>query len=292
MLHHDITVPPDWTVLDESGPGPFVTRALLERPDGTRVEWTSRRHRKRLGTRPLAADGTTRSHPRRHATARSWCIGALFMIGSFCFAIGSVPWFFDRVSTATDAWTFFVGSVFFTSASYLQFHEAINAPAGPDGTHSARHGLRRLLAWTPRRIDYWATLVQLVGTVFFNVTTFAATRGDLSLQQARRLIWAPDVFGSICFLVASWFAYLEVCPRLWCARADRSVGWWIAALNLLGSIAFGVAAVASRILTSTSEVANLSLVNLGTFLGAVGFFVGAALLPVESTRAPAPGDAG
>ena len=53
-----------------------------------------------------------------------------------------------------------------------------------------------------------------------------------------------------------------------------------------------MAAVASRILTSTTEVANLSLVNLGTFLGAVGFFVGAALLPVESTRASAPGDAG
>ena len=29
-------------------------------------------------------------------------------------------------------------------------------------------------------------------------------------------------------------------------RSDRSVGWRIAALNMLGSIAFGVSAVAAR----------------------------------------------
>ena len=91
------------------------------------------------------------------------------------------------------------------------------------------------------------------------------------------------MFGSICFLVASWFAFSEVTPRLFHWHV-RTIGWWISALNLLGSIAFGVSAVASRYLTTTEEPANITLVNLGTFIGAVCFFVGAALLPVESAR--------
>jgi hypothetical protein len=124
VLHHDITVPPDWTVLGESGTGPFVTRALLERPDGTRVEWTSRRHRR---------------------------LDVLHRL------------------------------------DVLQCH------------HLRRHA----------------------------------------------------------------------------RRSEPPAG-----------------AVASRIPTSTSAVANLWLVNLGTFLGAIGFFVAAALLPVESTRGTAPVAAG
>lgn len=286
MSVHDRELPPGWTVLDASGPGPFVTRARLRRPDGTEVEWTSRRHRKRLGVRSLAGVETSAAAQvwSRRPTVRSWTIGLLFMIGSLCFALGSMPLYFDRVSPAVTAWTFFVGSVFFTSASFLQYHEAVNAPALPEGGRSPRHGLRRYLAWTPRRIDYWATLVQLVGTVFFNVTTFAATRSDLTLAQERHLVWAPDVLGSICFLVASWFAYLEVAPRLRHPRGGRSTGWWIAALNLLGSIAFGISAVAARVVAGPDEVANLALVNLGTWIGAVCFFVGAALLPVESAH--------
>ena len=65
-------------------------------------------------------------------------------------------------------------------------------------------------------------------------------------------------------------------------RRDGSVGWWIAALNLTGSIAFGAAAVAARYLHTTDEPANIALVNLGTFAGALCFLAGAVLLPVES----------
>ena len=123
-------------------------------------------------------------------------------------------------------------------------------------------------------------MIQLAGTVFFNISTFAATRDDLSLEQERHLIWAPDVWGSVCFLLSSWLAFTEVSPRL--GRREPGVGWWIAALNLAGSVAFGAAAIASRYLTTTGEPANITLVNLGTFAGALCFLAGALLLPVES----------
>ena len=122
--------------------------------------------------------------------------------------------------------------------------------------------------------------MQLIGTVFFNITTFAATRTDLTLDQARHLIWAPDLVGSICFLVASWLAYSEV-NRTVRPHPDGSTGWWIAAVNMAGSVAFGIAAIAARYLHTTGEIANITLVNVGTFVGAV-LPVGAILLPVES----------
>ena len=65
---------------------------------------------------------------------------------------------------------------------------------------------------------------------------------------------------------------------------DGSTGWWIAAVNLAGSVAFGAAAIASRYLHTTGEIANIALVNAGTFAGALCFLAGAVLLPVESAR--------
>ncbi|MEZ0449887.1 hypothetical protein [Cellulomonas sp. ICMP 17802] len=271
-------LPAGWRVVRARGPAGFTTHAVLARPDGTEVEWTSRRHRKGLGLRPSGA-----RTPGGRASALSWWIGALFGVGSICFALGSVPAYVDAVDPAAVAATFFVGSIFFTSAGYLQFHEVLRAPGGVLAESARPRRLAALVGWKPRRIDFWAVLVQLVGTVFFNISTFAATQTDLTTEQAKRLVWAPDVYGSICFLVASWLAYSEV-NRGILPRSDRSVGWRIAALNLAGSVAFGVAAVAARYLRSTGQLANLALVNLGTFLGAVCFLLGAVLLPVESAR--------
>jgi hypothetical protein len=271
-------VPADWRLVSARGPVGFVTHAVLARPDGTEVEWSSRRHRKGLGLR------RTDAHPAGgRASALSLWIGGLFAIGSICFAVGSVPGYFDAVAPGVVAGTFFVGSVFFTSAAYLQLHETLRAPGGVL-TGSARPGrLQSLVGWKPHRIDYWAVLVQLVGTVLFNVSTFAATQADLSIQEARRFVWAPDVAGALAFLVASWLAYAEV-NRGVLPRSDRSVGWRIAGLNLLGSIAFGVSAIAARYRRTDGEIANLALVNWGTFVGAVCFLLGAVLLPVESAR--------
>lgn len=183
----------------------------------------------------------------------------LFAIGSTCFALGSVPIYFGWVSPTVLALTFFVGSIFFTSAATLQFRDA----RGTD------------------RVDEWASGVQLVGTVWFNVSTLAAGFASLSLERQRHLIWAPDVIGSICFLVASVLACIMVSPILGSAKR-RGLGWWIAAANMIGSIAFGASAIAARYLPTTGEVANIQLVNAATCLGAVCFFIGAVLLILQA----------
>ena len=275
-----LRAPASWRLTDSAGPRPFVAFARFERPDGSTVEWSSRRHRKGLGLRP--AGGRVERHWRRPA-APSIVMGALFMVGSACFAAGSLPAFADAVSTAAVGWTFFVGSLAFTSAAFAQFREAVTAPGGVDDPGSVPHGRRRWGAWAPERIDWWASAVQLLGTLAFNVTTFAATRTSPGVVQERRWIWVPDVVGSICFLVASWLAYAEAAAGGHGFRG-RGVGWWICWLNLAGSVAFGLAAVGARYLRTTGEIADIALVNLGTLAGAVAFFLGAALLPVESAR--------
>ena len=72
--------------------------------------------------------------------------------------------------------------------------------------------------------------MQLVGTVFFNVTTLAAIDTSLNATQAHRLVWVPDMVGSICFLVASGLAWFEVSHGWW-SWDLRSLSWRIAALE-------------------------------------------------------------
>ena len=251
--------------------GPFVTFVERVRPDGAVARWGSRRHRKHPPG--ASAVGSTWWAPR----ARGWWIAVLFAVGSMLFAIGAVPGYAGAVGARWDSVTFFVGSLFFTSAGFLTYREAVDAgPARPDGTR------RRFFVYQPGRIDWLATAVQLAGTLFFNVSTGNAVRVDLSAQLAHQHVWRPDALGSICFLVASALAWFEVCHG-WTSWRPRSWSWWITLLNLVGSVAFGVSAVAGYIDPSTGQIHNAERSNLGTFVGALCFLVGALLLMPERT---------
>jgi YrhK-like protein len=111
-------------------------------------------------------------------------------------------------------------------------------------------------------------------------------RRGFDARETNLRVWAPDAFGSICFLVASELAFAETCHRWVCLRG-RSRAWRISALNLAGSVAFGVAAVASLIEPSDGEPVSAAVCNLGTAIGAVCFLAGALLLIAESRRIPA-----
>jgi hypothetical protein len=240
--------------------------------------WTSRRLRKQ---RSLLDNGRGSTWWAPGAVA--WWIGVLFAAGSLCFAVGAAPGYVDAVGVATDGVTFFVGSLFFTVAAGLQYLEVVNAPRSPRGGGAGSAQQRRLLGWEPRRIEWWAAIVQLAGTVLFNLSTFDAMIEHLSATQANRLVWTPDALGSICFLVASGLAWAEV-GRAWWSWRPRSLSWLITALNLVGSIAFGASAVASHVVPASDQPRNVALMNLGTFVGALCFLAGAVLLLFERTR--------
>ncbi|MBU1669505.1 MAG: hypothetical protein KKF41_15405 [Actinobacteria bacterium] len=235
-------------------------------------EWTLREGRKRHNLLDTGRGGTWWA-----PGAIGWWVGALFATGATLFALGSAPFYSEAVGYRPDAWTFFIGSLFFTSAAFLQYLEAVNAPV--PGRKSIR---KRLLAWEPKNPGWWSTLIQFAGTLCFNVSTFSALLRHLSTPQVERLVWRPDIAGSICFLVASILAWRELTHRFWTWQI-RSISWWIVVLNLIGSVAFGASAVAAYVVPTTGEPWNILVVNLGTFIGALCFFAGAALLLPERT---------
>ncbi len=286
-----LELPAGWERVSAEGPGPFVTSEVLRRPDGTEVRWRSRPHRKgrRLHPSPEDSRGSDGSEPTWwRPRRRSWWMAVLFAAGSLCFLVAALAAQWASSSRPAIGVTFFVGSILFTSAAYLQYSETVNVEhrIGP------RPGRRRWksASWEPRRIDWLAAAVQLVGTVFFNLSTFAAMKHGFSTHQTNRRVWAPDALGSICFLISSELAYAEVCHR-WIGLMLRSLSWRIVALNLLGSIAFGAAAVGSLLEPSSGEPLSARIANGGTAAGGLCFLVAAlALMPeaaAEERKAPA-----
>jgi len=212
--------------------------------------------------------------PRRLNQGVSW----LFLIGSACFALGSVPAYADLVGTLSDDVTFFIGSLFFTSASAGQLLQA-QTPGATDVNAMTQHlpVTVRWRDWRPRD-DFWlAAALQFPGTLFFNVSTFVACARALSPDQVQAHVWRPDFLGSILFLVSSGLAMLAV-RRDHLPHRFRQWGWWIAGLNLLGSLAFMASAVGARLVPGTADAVNPTLADAGTLVGALGFLLGAALM--------------
>jgi hypothetical protein len=182
-----------------------------------------------------------------------------FAIGSTCFLVGPFPGYAELVGARADALTFFVGSIFFTTGGALQSWLAF--PGRRDGGEG--------------RAAWWSALIQSAGTLFFNVSTFQALDTAFSNSDYDRLVWRPDAFGSVCFLVSGVIAYQASARRGWLPlRGER--GWWMPAVNLLGCVFFGVSAVAGYVVPSQGSVVDLAAANWNTSLGAACFLACAA----------------
>lgn len=204
-------------------------------------------------------------------------IAALFMIGSFCFVLGSVPSYLDLVGTTVDGVTYFVGSIFFTSASLCQLLQAQTPEmTGVDEQGQHRRIRVRWRAWLPHDRNWLAAVTQFPGTLFFNVSTFAALNQWVTYSGEDQNVWRPDFFGSTLFLVSSGYA-IAALERASLGHQLRTWPGRIAWLNMLGSILFMLSAIASFVLPSGSAVDDALAVS-GTLFGAACFLVGAALM--------------
>jgi hypothetical protein len=281
------------TSLSSHGPGPFITCRVQRLRSGLHRVATSRRHRKGLpphevkrGDEALRAPDT-HAHAFRHIWAPKrlgWWIAVLFAVGASCFGTAALAATWPDAAptvmraTTTLGWTFFVGSIFFTVAAWLQWLQAVNA----DVANALEEGPRpwRWLGWCPRNLGYLACTVQLAGTILFNFDTADGLIPAVTWREQDVLIWTPDMLGSICFLVASYLAYAEVSHGA-AGWAPRSVSWWIAIVNLAGSVAFQVSAIVSFVRPGPPSAEMLFWSTLLTALGALCFFVGAYLLIPE-----------
>lgn len=279
--------------------GYFVTLLVENLPDGRQRISHARWHRKGLPPIELDSEGSLLSgrpdgHPWRQlwAPARlAWWVAILFIIGSACFALGGfattwphlAPQLLTQDSTAGVI--FFVGSLFFTAAAWLQLEEAINGDlADVDASAGGARAKWRWLAWKPHSAGYSAGLFQFAGTLLFNINTADAMLSQLTWWQEEFGIWAPDIIGSTFFLLSSYLAVVDVSHRAW-SWQPRQLSWWIVMINLLGSIAFMVSAIASWYLPSSGDALWAWGASLYTLLGALCFFTASYLMIPEQAGA-------
>ena len=195
--------------------------------------------------------------------SRSRWMALCFALGSTCFLIGPFPGYAQLVGDSADAVTFFIGSILFTAGGGLQSWLAWSERHSPGGGGAA----------------WWAAIIQSAGTLFFNVTTFRAVQVTLSQPDYDRLVWRPDAFGSVCFLVSGAIAYRASARRGWRPRRTGP-GWWQPVVNLLGCIFFGIAAMAGYVVGSSTSEVDQAAANVTTAAGAACFLacaVGTAL---------------
>jgi len=182
-----------------------------------------------------------------------------FALGSTCFFIGPFPGYAHLVGAVTVAVTFFVGSLLFTTGGALQ------ARLAAARRHVAGAG----------RAEWRSATTQLAGTVFFNVSTFRAMRTVVADPDYDRLVWRPDAFGSVCFLVSGVIAYRASGRHGW-LPARGTAGWWQPTVNLLGCVFFGISALAGYVVPASTSMIGQAAANWNTAAGAACFLACAA----------------
>jgi len=272
-----IEFPAEWEYMESNNVGPFITRVVHQKPDGQIDTRTSRRHRKGFGPEEIAGiEAAEKNRPTLflwRPRSLNWWIAVLFMIGSWHFVSGSLLILAGSTHAYLIDLVYFIGSLFFTSAGYSQYYQSINAPETLAGSGSQK---KRYFALQLRRIDFWATFPQFLGTLAFNVTTATAFISAAWLGYDL-LVWIPDYVGSILFLISGFAGVFEICHRFVCWQIN-SLTWWIVWINFLGCIAFMISAFMAFVRPNPILNNLATWATIFTLLGAVCFLVGAYLM--------------
>ncbi len=275
-------------LLEKQGLG-FFTSKKTYRIGGKTHIWESRRARKNL--RP--------SHIQRELTASeilykslwmpwnlNWWIGLVFAIGATFFALGCLLVLSPSWANAWEMTTqqvnamFFVGSIPFTTAAYLQLYQAANAAKDISNRNSTPKR-RVFFGWAPQDIGWHASMAQLVGTVLFNFNTFDAMLPGLTWVEEEIAVWIPNILGSILFLYSGYLTYAETIHKSFGWKLDN-LSWWVSVINFHGCIAFMFSAVFAFVLPKPlfAEATTISVIL--TLIGAICFFIGALLMLPEA----------
>ena len=198
-----------------------------------------------------------------------------FVFGGSLFALGAAFAQLGVGTLPTVNVTYLVGGVFFTLGGYVSILFASNADSED-----------RLRWWgfLPHQRDWLSAFVLFVGTLFFGLSLVAAFAEGLTPRQSDGWIWLPDMTGCVCFLVSGHLAMLDVGDGHVRVLA-HVVGWWVVAINQVGSVLFFLAGLAAFIRPATSSAIDVGLVNWGTFAGALCFAVGGV---VQAFDTPTP----
>lgn len=221
---------------------------------------------------------------RRPSSRRSSLVNAVaataFLIGGSLFALGA---FLAQagVSPTACATIYLIGGVFFSTGGYASVLQVVNEP-GQDEAAPARW---RWWSHEPRRLQWLSATALFAGTLVFAINLLDSFIAELSPAAANRLVWSPDMVGCALFLVSGHLALVGIGGgrRFW---QHRDLGWWIIAVNQIGSVLFMVSAVASFVSPSDGDELSVGIANWGTLLGALCFAVAGLMQELEHPHGP------
>jgi hypothetical protein len=134
--------------------------------------------------------------------------------------------------------------------------------------------MQLVLSGPALRIGWLSAASQFAGTILFNISTGSALWAH-AVKPERRLVWAPDVTGSLAFLVSGVLGVVAITAAVGIFEL-KSRDWQAEWINMVGCVAFGVSALGAFV-TTTGVTEDALLANLGTFIGALCFLAAALM---------------
>ncbi|WP_234367326.1 hypothetical protein [Streptomyces pluripotens] len=268
------------------GAGPFTTRIVQPLDEGGTAEWESRLARKRgaVVIRPAGHAQGVHRHADAAALGRlrrlNSTASSAFAIGGALFVLGAAVAQFGWGGATTSAVVYFVGGLFFNTGGYASLLQVINAPRPEHGPHELITPRWRWWSFEPMRIDWLSTFLLFTGTLVFGINLVDSFLHGLSAQQTNEFVWGPDMIGCALFLISGHLALVEVCHGRLGVRTHE-LGWWVVAVNQLGSFLFLVSALAAYARPATGVMVDVMVANWGTLAGALCFLVGGVLQGFE-----------
>jgi hypothetical protein len=243
------------------------------------ARWASRLARRRGRLELLDASGAvTAVGYAEPATARrlgrtNLVAAVSFVLGGSLFSLGALLAQVGVGAPRSVDLVYLVGGVFFSLGGYASTLQAANTPTDIRQDGSLGSTPWRWWESRPHNLGWLSAAVLFLGTLLFAVSLVAAFGENLTVRQTNSWVWLPDMLGCVCFLVSGHLALLEICHGHVGVRVHE-IGWWIVAVNQVGSVLFFLAGVAAYTRPVSSTAVDLDLVNWGTFLGALCFVVG------------------
>ena len=193
-----------------------------------------------------------------------WWIAITFIVGSVLFALGAALPFIPNFPIEIVNIVYLVGSSLYLVGAGVQ------AVQGRRMKINDRGDARQVRAFANKNSR--GAFIQAFGAILFQTSMTGALIGWLSTTQQERVIWAPDLVGSLCFVTASSIFFSLKYP-IQQRQEDVQDARLLALFNIIGSAFFVLSALGAYIVPLTDQSIYPAVANLGTLVGAIFFFV-------------------
>ncbi len=211
----------------------------------------------------MSASAQTRGRSSRRSSLINAVAATAFLIGGSLFALGAAL-AQAGVNPTACATIYLVGGAFFSTGGYTS---VVQVRAEP-------------------RLQRASAVVLFAGTLVFAINLVDSFIAELSPAAFDRLVWSPDMVGCALFLISGHLAMAGIAGHFWRIWRRRDLGWWIIAVNQLGSVLFMVSAVATFVRPSSGDLLATGIANWGTLTGALCFAIAGLMQEFEHPLGP------